>query len=419
MFQKLVQLLLSLFLFYHNSTLNRGLLRRTAEALGVKKLIPTRTGGTRWIGHTQAALNNLLSGYPAIIQHWLEIKDHNKTSADSKGKSAGFIKLLLSRTFLELIHFVVDITSILSILSRTFQKRDMNMQSIPKLVDDTIHSLEKLKTHWCNNLSVKQKICTPDIESLTIGLRPFYLPREFTQILVTAVYIHPKANADNAHNQLKATINRIENSHPDAVNLIMGDFNHCKIDDLLPTYTQYIDLPTRNNTTLDMCYGNVNGSNYKVKALAQLGSSDHSIIHMSPKYHRELERSKPIEKTQLSWNKEAVDQLRGCFECTDWNVFDDPNLQDTTTTVTEYINFCADLIIPKKSFRIFPNSKPWLSKELKSLVYEKKAAFSSGDFDLVKTKQREIKKEVKRCKKSTERNWKINLKGVIRKQPGK
>lgn len=38
-----------------------------------------------------------------------------------------------------------------------------------------------------------------DIENLTIGLSPLYLPREFTLILVTAVHIHPKAkaNADN------------------------------------------------------------------------------------------------------------------------------------------------------------------------------------------------------------------------------
>lgn len=70
---KMDQFLINIFLFYHNSTLNRGLLRRTAEALGVTRFIPTRTGGTRWIGHTQNALTNLLSGYPAIVQHLLEV----------------------------------------------------------------------------------------------------------------------------------------------------------------------------------------------------------------------------------------------------------------------------------------------------------------------------------------------------------
>ncbi|KAJ8038726.1 hypothetical protein HOLleu_16229 [Holothuria leucospilota] len=73
-------------------------------------------------------------------------------------------------------------------------------------------------------------------------------------IILGHVYIHPKANSDNVRDQLKATTSLIENSHPDAVKLIMGDFNYCKISDIVHTYTQYIDLPTRNNNTLDLCY---------------------------------------------------------------------------------------------------------------------------------------------------------------------
>jgi hypothetical protein len=71
--EKLQKLLLDLYLFYHQSTLNRGLLRTAAAALGIKKFIPTRTGGTRWIEHTKTALENLFSGYPAIVQHLLEV----------------------------------------------------------------------------------------------------------------------------------------------------------------------------------------------------------------------------------------------------------------------------------------------------------------------------------------------------------
>lgn len=31
---------------------------------------------------------------------------------------------------------------------------------------------------WCNNWTVREKVCTPDYELLVVGLRPFYLPRE-------------------------------------------------------------------------------------------------------------------------------------------------------------------------------------------------------------------------------------------------
>ncbi|PIK53263.1 putative zinc finger protein [Apostichopus japonicus] len=152
---KMDQFLINIFLFYHNSTLNRGLLRRTAEALGVTRFIPTRTGGTRWIGHTQNALTNLLSGYPAIVQHLLEIKEHNQTSNDSKGKSAGFLKLLLSRPFLGFLHFMVDVTNILGRLSRTFQRMDMNLPEMPKLVKDTVTSLDKLKSHITEAINIR------------------------------------------------------------------------------------------------------------------------------------------------------------------------------------------------------------------------------------------------------------------------
>ncbi len=40
-----------------------------------------------------------------------------------------------------------------------------------------------INNRWCNNISVKKRLCTPEIELLTVGLRPFYLPREFNQLL--------------------------------------------------------------------------------------------------------------------------------------------------------------------------------------------------------------------------------------------
>ncbi len=51
---------------------------------------------------------------------------------------------------------------------------------------------------YCSSLTVREHICTPDVKLLSVSLRPFYLPREFKQIFVTTVYIHPKANVTSA-----------------------------------------------------------------------------------------------------------------------------------------------------------------------------------------------------------------------------
>ncbi|KAJ8048647.1 hypothetical protein HOLleu_01044 [Holothuria leucospilota] len=170
MFGKMGRFLANIYFFYHNSTHNRGLLRRTAEALGIKRFIPTRTGGTRWVVHTLNALTNLFAGYPAIVQHLLEIKDQANTSTDSKGKSAGFLKLLLSRQFLEFLNFMVDVTSVLGQLSQSFQKTEINMSEIPKLVKDTVTSLDKLKSHFkpvhsasWEKLAIKYKTSAPNL----------------------------------------------------------------------------------------------------------------------------------------------------------------------------------------------------------------------------------------------------------------
>ena len=44
---------------------------------------------------------------------------------------------------------------------------------------------------WANDVKILSKTCSVDIETLTIVCRPFYLPREFSSIILTAVYIPP------------------------------------------------------------------------------------------------------------------------------------------------------------------------------------------------------------------------------------
>lgn len=70
-----------------------------------------------------------------------------------------------------------------------------------------------VKKNWCNTVVVRETLCTPDIELLSISLRPFYLPREFPQIFVTLVYIHPKANVDTAIQAVVKTVQRLQGTH--------------------------------------------------------------------------------------------------------------------------------------------------------------------------------------------------------------
>ncbi len=47
-----------------------------------------------------------------------------------------------------------------------------------------------------------KSFCSPDLEFHTLLCRPFWLPRDFTAIIITAVYIPPQANTDQALKEL-------------------------------------------------------------------------------------------------------------------------------------------------------------------------------------------------------------------------
>ena len=82
---------------------------------------------------------------------------------------------------------------------------------------------------------------------------------------------------------------------PDAPIFIASDFHQCRLDNVLPDLQQFIDIPTRNASTLDLCYGNIPNA-YTSKTCHQLGSSDHVNIHLVhvPTYKQKLKKASPF-----------------------------------------------------------------------------------------------------------------------------
>ena len=106
---------------------------------------------------------------------------------------------------------------------------------------------------WCNpgHVYVKERLCSPDIELLTVGMRPHYLPRELTSANIISVYVPPSANAAVACDVIHFAVAQIQTQHPNAI-AITGDFNHVSLDKTLPLFHQYVDCPTRDDNTLDL-----------------------------------------------------------------------------------------------------------------------------------------------------------------------
>ena len=57
-----------------------------------------------------------------------------------------------------------------------------------------------VNSKWCNlgHVTMEVTICMPDVELPAVGLRPYYLPREFSVAIVIVVHILPLAVAVRA-----------------------------------------------------------------------------------------------------------------------------------------------------------------------------------------------------------------------------
>ena len=271
-----------------------------------------------------------------------------------------------------------------------------------------------INERWCNakSVTVRERLCTPDVELLSVSLRPGYLPREFPQIFITVVYIHPKANEANACEHILRVVQKLQLISPDAPNLILGDMNHCSLKKTLRDFHQYVTCPTRKNNILDMCFGNVKDA-YKSVSLAPLGLSDHNCVHLIPVYRTALKRGKVQNICIKNWSdNNACETLQGLFEATDWDMFLDSaaDINELTDVVTSWSSYCESIVIPDKIIKVYPNSKPWISKSLRSLLQKKRKAFREGNTVELRSLQKEIKREVRIGKN----NYKSKIEAQLR-----
>ena len=252
------------------------------------------------------------------------------------------------------------------------------------------------------NVTVKQRMCTPELELISVSLRPRYLPREFGRIFVTVVYaaVYDSTSAARAGKAISAAVRDLQLISGDAPCFIVGDFNHCDLRNALPSFRQFVTCPTREKNTTDLCYGNVPRA-YKSVSLPPVGKSDHNTIHLIPAYRPKIQTDPIVKKSVKVWTPESEQKLRGCFECTEWNVLVDSceNVSEAADVVSSYIGFCEDMLISTKTIKVFPNNKTWISKSIKSTLNEKKIAFQTGDRAERKRVQANLTRELREGKR--------------------
>ena len=225
------------------------------------------------------------------------------------------------------------------------------------------------------------------------------------------MYIPPDADQSIASEILETCVTKCENNSPDSAIIILGDFNHRDFQGRVPTYEQTVKCATRGTVTLDKLYCNIKGG-YRVLKRPILGNGDHNMLYCVPTYKQLLKRVKPRETEIRKWDEENMQQLQGCFDCTDWSTLIEKGTDINTNLdiFNAYFHFCFDMIVPTKKIMIYPNNKPWINKELKDMLIEKHRLVRSGNDVERRTVQKHIDKKIAECKQI----YKEKVEGLFR-----
>ncbi len=223
-----------------------------------------------------------------------------------------------------------------------------------------------INERWCTDVTVLKKMCCSDLEMLFIICKPFYSPWEVCSFILVSVYIPPQVKVSLASQKLPDQITETEQKYPDSVLIILGDFNKANLSRELPKYRQHVTCPTRDINILDHCYTTIKEAYHSVPRAA-LGLSDHCLVHLIPTYRQKLKSAKPALRTVKRWTNEAEQDLKACFDLTDWSVFEAAatDLDELTETVTSYISICEDMCIPTRTHLTYNNDKPWFTAKLR------------------------------------------------------
>ncbi len=234
---------------------------------------------------------------------------------------------------------------------------------------------------WCDsrNISILSRSCSPHLEHLSIICRPFYLPREFSSIVITSVYIPPQTDTSLALSKLHDELSGYNNKHPDAAFIIAGDFNKANLKKVLPNFHQHISCPTRGLNTFDHCYTPLKNA-YKVHSLPAFGKSDHVGIFLTPEYKQRIAREPPVEREVTRWSSHSEAMLQASLDDVDWDMFraSSSDISEFTDVALSFVNTLTEQATETVTIRTFTNQKPWVDRSIRDAVNHRTAAYNAG-----------------------------------------
>ncbi|MEL7522972.1 MAG: endonuclease/exonuclease/phosphatase family protein, partial [Cyanobacteria bacterium J06553_1] len=269
-----------------------------------------------------------------------------------------------------------------------------------KTEEEDISQLSQYKTYNknrevkdCGGISVLIKneipctvvqVDTDEHEILWLTLRPQWLPRDISVIILAVFYYPPKTLAairDRLIKHIITTVQLLQTKHNNPGVMILGDYNTFPEKEVMRALNlkQVVKIPTRGSNTLDKILTNIQGYYKAPVSLPALGNSDHVSVLWEP--IDKQQECVPI-KTQYSrrFPDSGIREFGRWITQQNWKeVLEAHGTDNKCDLFHDIIWRKIDAIFPLKKRRTHPNDKPWMNNKIKGLIADRQKAHSVGN----------------------------------------
>ena len=132
----------SIFKFYFYSPKRHREVNEIANILEEDTVYYSGIQATRWLASRHRAICSLEKHFPTTVMHL----QHKGGLSDEQGQRAkGILKDLLSEKFVKYLYFMMDVTKVLSTLSKTFLSDELCITDVVTSLETTLTLLEELR----------------------------------------------------------------------------------------------------------------------------------------------------------------------------------------------------------------------------------------------------------------------------------
>ncbi|XP_033758057.1 zinc finger protein 862-like [Pecten maximus] len=132
----------NIFLFYYYSPKKRRELRAISDLLDENAAYFSGMKQVRWLASRHRALKAIEKHYAVTVIH-LENTASGKTADAAKAK--GILNDFKSHKFVKFLHFMIDVTNILSMLSQGYQRDDLFITDVVRNLEKAMWQLKELQ----------------------------------------------------------------------------------------------------------------------------------------------------------------------------------------------------------------------------------------------------------------------------------